>query len=119
MKNTVEALDPIDVHVGGRLREMRGEQRITQARLATALGVTFQQVQKYERGVNRMAASTLARAADALGCNIADLFPREGEAETVTTAQVMQEVQTLYEQMGPRQREALLLTARAMVFGRA
>ncbi len=118
MKTQQEDLDPIDVHVGARIRELRAEQRITQARLATSLGVTFQQVQKYERGVNRMAASTLVRAASALGCEIGDLFPREDEAGAATPAQVIKEIEGLYTQMGPRQREALLVAARAMVFGR-
>ena len=58
-------LDPIDIHVGAQLKALRATARLTQAELAGALGVTFQQVQKYEKGVNRMAASTLARAAAA------------------------------------------------------
>lgn len=118
MTQPAEDLDPIDLFVGGRIRELRSEQRITQARLAGALGVTFQQVQKYERGVNRMAASTLAKAANALGCDIADFFPKEGDVDDNDVGQVMQELQGLYEQMGRRQRAALLLNARALVFGR-
>jgi transcriptional regulator with XRE-family HTH domain len=50
---------PIDLHVGLRLRLRRKELRISQEKLAEALGLTFQQVQKYERGSNRISASKL------------------------------------------------------------
>lgn len=48
-----------DVAVGARLRERRLQMGLTQEKLGTMLGLTFQQVQKYERGVNRIAASRL------------------------------------------------------------
>lgn len=47
---------------------------MTQTELGAAIGVTFQQVQKYERGANRVAASTLLKVAEALQCNVADLY---------------------------------------------
>ncbi len=50
---------PIDVHVGARVRQRRVLHGMTQTMLADALGLTFQQVQKYERGVNRVSASRL------------------------------------------------------------
>jgi len=50
---------PIDVHVGGRIRLRRTLLGMSQERLGEALGLTFQQVQKYERGVNRVGASRL------------------------------------------------------------
>ena len=50
---------PIDVHVGGRIRLRRTLMGMSQERLGEALGLTFQQVQKYERGVNRVGASRL------------------------------------------------------------
>jgi transcriptional regulator with XRE-family HTH domain len=50
---------PIDIHVGSRLKLRRTLMGMSQERLADALGVTFQQVQKYERGVNRVSASRL------------------------------------------------------------
>lgn len=50
---------PIDVHVGQRIRLRRTLLGLSQERLGEALGVTFQQVQKYERGVNRVGASRL------------------------------------------------------------
>src|SRR5271155_2932024 len=50
---------PIDVHVGARIRPRRTPLGMSQERLGEALGLTFQQVQKYERGVNRVGASRL------------------------------------------------------------
>lgn len=50
---------PIDVHVGARMRLRRTLMGMSQERLGEALGLTFQQVQKYERGVNRVSASRL------------------------------------------------------------
>jgi len=50
---------PIDAHVGGRIRLRRTMMGMSQERLGEALGLTFQQVQKYERGVNRVGASRL------------------------------------------------------------
>jgi len=46
--------DPIDIHVGGRMRMRRMMLGMSQAKLADAFGLTFQQVQKYEKGINRM-----------------------------------------------------------------
>jgi transcriptional regulator with XRE-family HTH domain len=60
------AADPIDVHVGARIRGLRKQRGLTQTDLANALGVTFQQVQKYERGSNRVSASMMVRAARCL-----------------------------------------------------
>src|SRR5271168_979573 len=50
---------PIDVHVGSRIRLRRTLMGMSQERLGESLGLTFQQVQKYERGVNRVGASRL------------------------------------------------------------
>lgn len=66
--------DPIDVHVGARIRLIRKQQGLSQTDLAEALGKTFQQVQKYERGSNRVAASTLFRTAEYLGVRIEDFY---------------------------------------------
>jgi transcriptional regulator with XRE-family HTH domain len=58
--------DPIDIHVGQRIRLARKKLNMSQDKLADALGVTFQQVQKYERGANRVSASMLWRASHAV-----------------------------------------------------
>lgn len=64
----------IDVHVGGRIRLRRKALGITQERLAQHLGLTFQQVQKYERGANRVSASKLYEIARTLRTPIASFF---------------------------------------------
>ena len=56
----------IDQHVGRRIRWRRQELKLSQDALAEKLGVTFQQVQKYEKGMNRIGASRLQRASRAL-----------------------------------------------------
>jgi transcriptional regulator with XRE-family HTH domain len=51
--------NPIDIHVGSRVRDRRLALGMSQEKLGTALGITFQQVQKYEKGTNRIGASRL------------------------------------------------------------
>lgn len=54
-----EEIHPIDIAIGARIVERRKTQGVTQAQLASAVGVTFQQIQKYENAKNRVAASRL------------------------------------------------------------
>jgi transcriptional regulator with XRE-family HTH domain len=69
----------VDLHVGRRIRQRRKAINVTQEALASALGLTFQQVQKYERGSNRVSASKLYQIATALGVQINYFF--EGLAD--------------------------------------
>ena len=71
--------DPIDVAVGLRLRTLRKSCGMSQERLGKALGITFQQVQKYERGTNRVSASMLVKSARALEVSPSGLLPDEGD----------------------------------------
>jgi len=66
--------NPIDVHVGGRVRMRRLLLGMNQETLANALGLTFQQVQKYEGGANRVSASRLSAMAEILGVPISYFF---------------------------------------------
>jgi transcriptional regulator with XRE-family HTH domain len=66
--------DPIDVHVGSRIRMRRLMLRISQEKLADGLGLTFQQVQKYEKGVNRVGASRLQAISDILKVPVSFFF---------------------------------------------
>jgi transcriptional regulator with XRE-family HTH domain len=66
--------DPIDVEVGARIRARRVSLGISQTALAKALGLTFQQVQKYERGVNRVSASKLYETAQVLQAPVTHFF---------------------------------------------
>ncbi len=65
---------PVDVHVGARVRIRRTLLGLSQTRLGDALGVTFQQVQKYERGTNRMGSSRLYDLARVLDVPIQHFF---------------------------------------------
>lgn len=69
-----DAPDPIDIHVGQRLKARRVGLRISQSDIGKALDVTFQQVQKYENGANRVGASNLFRLAQALNVDVSYFF---------------------------------------------
>ncbi|HEX2257547.1 MAG TPA: helix-turn-helix transcriptional regulator [Afifellaceae bacterium] len=71
----VKQPDPVDRHIGRQLRLARKLQGFSQEDLADKLGVTFQQVQKYEKGTNRVSASRLHQAALILGVPISFFFP--------------------------------------------
>jgi transcriptional regulator with XRE-family HTH domain len=71
--------NPVDLHVGGRIRMKRKVLGVSQERLAEALGLTFQQVQKYERGANRVSASKLYEIARFLNAPVSYFF--EGLAD--------------------------------------
>ena len=64
----------VDSHVGSRIRARRRELHISQERLAEALGLTFQQVQKYEKAANRVSASKLFEIAAALRTSVSFFF---------------------------------------------
>ncbi len=64
----------IDAYVGRRLKQRREELGLSQERLADFLGISFQQVQKYERGFNRVGASRLFQIGEALGVPTAFFF---------------------------------------------
>ena len=66
--------NPIDVHVGSRIRLRRTLLGISQEKLAEAVGLTFQQVQKYEKGANRVSSSRLVDLANALNVAIPYFF---------------------------------------------
>ena len=62
-----------DEQIGGRIRALRIDRKLSQSDLATTLGVSFQQVQKYERGVNRVSAVRLNQIAKTLSTNLEQL----------------------------------------------
>jgi len=82
------AANPIDIHVGHRVRVRRTLLGLTQGRLGASLGLTFQQVQKYEKGANRMGASRLFDLSRILGVSITWFFEEmaEGVAEASPAA---------------------------------
>jgi transcriptional regulator with XRE-family HTH domain len=74
---------PVDRHVGLRIRMRRKEMGVSQERLAESLGITFQQVQKYERGANRVSASKLWEIAGALKTPVAYFYDGLGDQDAV------------------------------------
>jgi transcriptional regulator with XRE-family HTH domain len=71
----------VDSVIGARTRSRRLQLGMSQERLAELLGITFQQVQKYEKGANRISASRLVQIAKALGIEVAYFFDGLSEAE--------------------------------------
>ncbi len=65
---------PVDVHVGKRIRHRRWVSGTTQQQLADQVGIKFQQIQKYETGMNRVSASRLWDIAHALGVEVSFFF---------------------------------------------
>lgn len=72
--------DDIDAYVGSRISLRRSALGLSQTALARQLGVSFQQVQKYETGTNRISASRLHRVAMVLGTSVEAFFPLPGKA---------------------------------------
>ena len=71
---SVKRPDPVDIEVGHRIRIERLARGLSQTALANQLGVTFQQVQKYEKGVNRVGAGRLTKIAEVLGIEVGTFF---------------------------------------------
>jgi transcriptional regulator with XRE-family HTH domain len=78
--------NPIDVHVGSRVRLQRMLLGVSQERLGERLGLTFQQIQKYEKGVNRIGASRLFDLAQVLGVPIQFFYDDAPAGEPQTAA---------------------------------
>jgi transcriptional regulator with XRE-family HTH domain len=118
---------PVDRHVGLRIRMRRMELGVTQDKLAQALGLTFQQVQKYERGANRVSASKLWEVSRVLQAPIGyfyDGLAQEAEvsppATTLTDAQAFLltseglELATTFPMVSRRLRRTILELVRTM-----
>lgn len=114
--------DPVDIAIGAAIRRRRREARISQEGLAARINVSFQQVQKYERGANRVPFSRLVKIARALGCSVRTLIGsvdahEHDEPVEVVGARLMglpdaAEVLTLFEELRPAARRALLTLLR-------
>lgn len=114
---------PVDRHVGRRVCEKRLALGYNQSDLGRALGLTFQQIQKYEKGDNRIAISTLARMRPVLGIEAEDLLPPlrddgspigdplAAQGGTITGVQLAR----LFGQMRPDQQRAMHDIAKIVV----
>ena len=115
------ATDPVDFAIGARMRARRRQLNLSQSDLATKLGVSFQQVQKYERGVNRVSGSTLVAAAAALTTTVGWLVGEEGAAaqsddvfHALATPGALEMLQAYAAIPSPASRSALLALAQEM-----
>lgn len=77
--------DPVDVEVGRRIRIQRMARGMSQTELGKRIGVTFQQVQKYEKGANRVGAGRLTRIASVLEVPVSTFFGGSGTIGDQTT----------------------------------
>jgi len=82
----VKKANPIDIQVGSRIRIRRLMINMSQMQLASHLGITFQQVQKYEKGVNRVGASRLMAISDTLGVQPGFFFQNDDPLLSHTNA---------------------------------
>lgn len=109
----IKKLDPVDVRVGSRVRELRMARGMSQEKLGAALKLTFQQVQKYEKGVNRIGSSRLSQIAAALDVPIGALFegvqggtgddPASASFRALASTREGQRIVHMLAEMSPRQ----------------
>lgn len=118
----------VDTHVGQRIRDKRNERGMSQTEVANALGVTFQQVQKYERGTNRVGASRLFDLSRILSVPVQYFFeglnnqptPIEKEDDNVIhlmKPDTVELVEAYYKVENPQVRRQILSTIRSISFG--
>jgi transcriptional regulator with XRE-family HTH domain len=125
--------NPIDVHVGSRLRLRRNMLGLSQEKLGEAIGLTFQQVQKYERGANRIGASRLLELSRVLDVPVAFFYdetdpvrapaippgfaesPQEGfDSDPMRRRETLELVDAYYEITDPVARRRLFDLAKAL-----
>ena len=90
---------PVDIHVGKRIRQQRWVTGMTQQQLADAVGIKFQQIQKYETGMNRVSASRLWDIAKAMSVPISFFFDgieAEGKELSATSAPTMESKEAMH-----------------------
>jgi transcriptional regulator with XRE-family HTH domain len=83
--NSKQNSTDIDALVGEGVRSRRIQARMSQAQLGEALGVTFQQIQKYENGVNRIGSGRLFRIAEVLACDVSEFFDSASNAHMIAS----------------------------------
>lgn len=88
--------NPIDIHVGSRIRLRRNMLGMSQEKLGESLGITFQQIQKYEKGTNRVGASRLQAISSILGVPVAFFFEDAPGGEALEAKGLAEETSTTY-----------------------
>ncbi|MCK0068338.1 MULTISPECIES: helix-turn-helix domain-containing protein [Kordiimonas] len=100
--------DPVDIAVGERIRQLRKERHITQTELGAAVGLTFQQIQKYEKAKNRISASKLVQIADIFNVDVSELFKGSMAYEDVPESEEIAELIKYTERMPDHVRSQFL-----------
>lgn len=124
---TEDGPDPVDIHVGTRLRQRRTLLGMSQEKLAAAFGVSFQQIQKYERGANRVSASRLHQLTRILNVPVGYFFegmtdvPQNGSAahplhdnEMVASRETLELVRAYYRIEDPTVRRRVVDLLRSL-----
>jgi len=113
--------EPIDVAIGARIRARRKQLGLSQGELAAVIGVSFQQVQKYERGSNRVSGSTLVAIAAGLDTTVGWLVGEDGQSaqaddvfEALAAPGALEMLQAYAAAPTARARAALLMLAQEM-----
>jgi transcriptional regulator with XRE-family HTH domain len=75
----------VDALVGERVRSRRLQAKMSQATLGEAIGVTFQQIQKYEKGANRIGSGRLFKIAEVLQCDVTEFYDSVRNNPTITS----------------------------------
>lgn len=114
MRATKGLAHAVDVYVGQQVRAHREAAGLTQSDLGKAVGVTFQQVQKYERGANRISASMLSRIADTLNTTESVFFPSRDRvsAPAIGDMRGFGDLARLYAAISPARQRLLVRLAR-------
>ena len=123
-ESTTKAPDPMDIALGAAVRIRRRTLGISQEALADQCGVSFQQIQKYENGANRISFSRLVQIARALNCRVVDLMDVLDSPDRETTVDVdlltrmrtpgALELLAAYEIMPPEARATLVNVLRTL-----
>jgi transcriptional regulator with XRE-family HTH domain len=103
--------DPTDVHVGSRVRLRRNMMGLSQEKLGEALGLTFQQVQKYERGANRIGASRLHELSRILDVPVQFFFDTTDPVRAAPVAGFAESAQEEFDSDPLRKRETVELVS--------
>jgi transcriptional regulator with XRE-family HTH domain len=115
---TKKSGNPVDAIVGRNIHHFRNQCGMSQEKLGEALGITFQQIQKYEKGANRVSASALVSIAKALGTGIPALFVGTDApmAEAPPRDKMIDRIASVLRRIpDPSKRESVLRVAEALL----
>lgn len=104
----------LDQEIGEKIRRRRTEKGVSQQQLAEQMGITCQQIQKYEYGVNRVSASMLVGIAEALSVRMADLLPT-ARAVVGANDSGPEDIAQIAENLSPESRRVLMQVAKSLM----